>query len=424
MRHVARRTTPIYYGWYITAALGLILTIVVGSTLNAFGLFVLPVSKEFGLSRADINTAFILLNVGIAVIAPFIGRALDRFPAKRIMLIATLCLGFAFTVLSLSRSLWLSGFIMLVPLPIAFLAAGTITYSIVLARWFSLQRGRAIMLAQVGAPLGSITVAPLVAWLIAVEGWRTALATMGGVGTVILLLLLLVIRERPGPGESESGPVSPEVAQARVAAEPEKPARVKDLLSTSLFWMTAFGYALPICLAQAMAVTIVPLAMESGIGTTQAATLVSISGAAAIFGNLAMSSIADKFDRTKLLVFFALLGVGMGVLPLLGHSYFLLATTGVIIGLSTGTMAPIFYATFADRFGVPSFGTVRGLIQPISAVMNALAVRFAGEVFDRTGEYALLFQTMIAVQLLAAVLIYFTGNRTMAPIGEVAIERA
>lgn len=422
---MTRRTRSLYYGWYITAALGLILTVVVGSTLNAFGLFVLPVSTEFGLSRADINSAFILLNIGIAVIAPFIGRALDRFPAKRIMLIAILCLGISFGVLSISRSLWLSSLVMLVPLPIAFLAAGTITYSIVLARWFAVQRGRAIMLAQVGAPLGSVTVTPLVAWLIEVEGWRTALATMAGVGTVVLLLLLTVIRERPGPGESETG-VVPDLARSHpaAAAEPQRPATVKELLGTSLFWMTAFGYALPICMAQAMAVTLVPLAMESGIATTQAASLVSISGAAAIFGNLSMSVVADRFDRTKLLVAFALLGVGMGALPLLEHSYILLAITSAIIGLSTGTMAPIFYATFADRFGVPSFGTVRGLIQPISAVMNALAVRFAGEVFDRTGEYALLFQVMIAVQLIAAILIYFTGNRTHAAVGAVAMERA
>lgn len=419
-----RRTTPIYYGWYITAALGMILTIVVGSTLNAFGLFVLPVSKEFGLSRADINSAFILLNIGIAIIAPFIGRALDRFPAKRIMLIAILCLGIGLGVLSISRSLWLSGLVMLVPLPIAFLAAGTITYSIVLARWFAVQRGRAIMLAQVGAPLGSVTVTPLVAWLIEAEGWRTALAAMAGLGTVILLLLLIVIRERPGPDESETGVQSDPARGHPLSAEPQKPSTVKELLGTSLFWMTAFGYALPICMSQAMAVTLVPLAMESGIPTTEAASLVSISGAAAIFGNLTMSVVADRFDRTKLLVAFALLGVGMGVLPLLEHSYILLAITSAIIGLSTGTMAPIFYATFADRFGVASFGTVRGLIQPISAVMNALAVRFAGEVFDRTGEYALLFQTMIAVQLIAAILIYFTGNRSHAASGPLAVERA
>ena len=54
------RPNLIYYGWYITAAYALILIIVVGAIFGGLGLFVLPVSQEFGLSRAEVNSAFIV----------------------------------------------------------------------------------------------------------------------------------------------------------------------------------------------------------------------------------------------------------------------------------------------------------------------------------------------------------------------------
>lgn len=407
---MTNRPSSLYYGWYITAAYAMILMIVVGAIFGGFGLFVLPVSQEFGLSRAEMNSAFILLNAGVAVISPFLGRAMDRFPARRLMLLAILCFGSGFAILSISHSLWLSGFVMLVLLPIAFLASGVLIYSVVLARWFTAQRGRAILRAQSGAPLGSIVVVPIIAWLIAAEGWRTALAIIGGGGTVLLLLLLAVIRERPGPTDMEEGTAGGASHTASGAGAAmwgsDRPIKVMELLRTRLFWLTAFSYALPMCMAQAMAVTLIPLAVEAGIGQTQAATLLSISGVAAVVSSLGVSTIADKIDRLTLLIILALCGAVMGVLPLIGHSYAVLAMASFLIGVSSGTLAPLFYALFADRFGVASLGTVRGLIQPFSAVMGALAIRFAGEVFDRTGHYALLFQVMILLHLIAAALIW------------------
>lgn len=60
----------IYYGWYIVAISVVILTLLLGSTYHSFGVFVLPVSEDFGLSRAETNTALILFSLGNAICAP------------------------------------------------------------------------------------------------------------------------------------------------------------------------------------------------------------------------------------------------------------------------------------------------------------------------------------------------------------------
>lgn len=418
------RSSSVFYGWYITAAYATILMIVVGTLFGSFGLFVLPVSAEFGLSRAEMNTAFILLNVGAGVMAPFIGRAIDRFPARWLMLLGILSFGSGLGILSVSRSLWLSGFAMLVLLPVAMLASGTILSTVVLARWFKAQRGRAILLAQSGSALGSIVVAPIIALLISAEGWRSTLAIVAGGATVLLLLLLAVIRERPGAAESEGKADDTVGVLAERARVEDSPIKVTELLRTRLFWLTAFSFALPMCMAQAITVTLIPLAVEAGISPTKASTLGSIAGFAAVASSISLSTIADKFDRLTLLITLALLGTAMGILPLIGDSYPILATASFLIGVSSGTLAPLFYALFADRFGVASLGTVRGLIQPFSALMGALAIRFAGEVFDRTGDYTLLFQLMIVLHLVAALLIWVSRSVPRPTDRQVAVDVA
>jgi hypothetical protein len=67
------------------------------------------------------------------------------------------------------------------------------------------------------------------------------------------------------------------------------------------------------------------------------------------------------------------------------------------------------------------------LMAPIVAVVSAVAVRFAGEVYDRTAGYDVMFYTFIVTQLLATALIFstrFFGRPAMAqplgPVGAVA----
>jgi hypothetical protein len=55
----------------------------------------------------------------------------------------------------------------------------------------------------------------------------------------------------------------------------------------------------------------------------------------------------------------------------------------------------------------------------LMTVAGAAALRFAGEVFDRTGSYHWLFLTIVAVELVAAAMMF--GTRMMiAPRAEAA----
>lgn len=400
----------VYYGWCIVAIAVIANMLVVGATYSAFGLFVLPVSAEYGLSRANMNTALILLNLAAAVVAPLLGRMLDRYRAQRIMMVCAVLLGLSLTVLGLSRSLWLSAAFMTLPLAAGINGAAGLTMNVLVARWFVAQRGRAMALSVLGLSLGSVVVTPLVGFLIETSGWRTALLAIGAAQACLLLLLATFVRERPGPDEVETG-ARPSAAAGVAGPTPAAatgPMAVGVILRLPQFWSIALSAALALGMAQALTVSIVPLALDGGLTMLQATSLVSTMGAAAIVSKLVLAVVADKVDRVVLLAGLFVLGAVLNAALLASESYALLFATSILMGVTIGTLAPLVYTLLADRFGAASFGTVRGLSAPISSLMGAIAVRFAGEVFDRTGGYDLMFVCFIAAQLVAASLMFST----------------
>jgi MFS family permease len=397
--------TRMYFGWYILVISGLIYTILIGITLSSFGFFVIPVSTDMNLSRADMNTGYILLTIGSAIQAPFIGRAVDRFPTKRILLGSVILLGLTLALLGLSHSLVLSGFVMASLLPGAFLGI-TLPVSIFLTRWFVVHRAKALMLAMLGMSFGAVAVAPIVAWLIERAGWRASLLIVAGAASTILMVLASLIRERPGIDDVEPGRTASPTAQAVADGPAPPPVGLVGLLRRSQFWIIAVSCSVPMAIGQTIVLTMVPLALQRGLTTVQAAGLVSINGAAAVGGSLLISMIADRIDRVVLLACFFVLGAFTSVMLLVNGGYASLLGAAVTLGVSGGSLAPLFYALLADRFGLASFGTVSGLVTPINAVISAVFVRLAGEIFDHTGEYGTLFQILIAAQLGATLLVW------------------
>jgi MFS family permease len=397
----------IYYGWFVVAMSVLVLMLLVGTSFTAFGLFVVPVSKELGLSRADMNSALILLNIGNAAVGPFIGRMLDRFPVKRVMLVGALCFGGSLITLGLSRSLGLSAFIFALPLAIGLTGGGTLTMTVLIARWFQAQRGRAMALMAIGMSLGGVLVTPAVGYLIHAEGWRMALIISGCVVAALLLLTTLIVRDRPGPNDVERGRVvQPTPAgQAAVLGQPEK---IGALLRMPHFWTIALGSALALGVSQGVSITLAPLALGAGLTMIKATGLISAAGGGAMAGKLLLAVVADRVDRIALLSGLFVLVALINIALLLSESYIPLLISAGLLGITTGALTPLFYALLADRFGTASFGTVRGLMMPIVAVVGAVSVRFAGEVYDRTESYDLMFYTFIVAQLIAAIFMIAT----------------
>ena len=408
----------IYYGWWIVAISLVLQMLTVGSTMNTFGMYVVEASKDLGLSRANANTGLILISAGMALFSPFVGRALDFYPVRRIMVAGALLFGTSFVILGLSHNVWLSAFALAVPLPLGIACIGHLATTTVLARWFVAQRGRAMALAMVGMSLGTVVMARIIGVLIESMGWRSCLLTLGAVFTVIFLLLVPFMRDRPGPDDMEpanlratGGP------QAGPAAAPDaKPLALGQVLSMPIFWVLSLSVALALAVLQTVSISLVPLAQESGVPVSQASSLLMILGAMSLLGKLLLAWIGDRLDRVLTLLAIFLFQACACTMLLLGHSFGLLLFCSALQGLCAAAITPVFMALLADRVGSASFGTAQGAAALAMAICSAAMMRIGGEIYDRTGSYDTMFMAFAAVSAIAGLLVlsskWLPGPRT------------
>lgn len=403
----AKLADGVYYGWIMVAICMFTLMLTVGITMNIFGLYVLPVSEAYGLSRASVNTGMILMNAGAAVSALLVGRMLDRYPIRMIMGGSGLILAASLITLGLSTNIWLSAAVIAFPVGLAMSGVGTLTAPALVARWFTIHRGRAMGLTMMGMSGGTILIVPQVAWLIDTIGWRYSLVVLGSVAGVLISALMPFVRNGPGADDHETPAAHTTQAEAVIQEHADAQRTrltTRQLLTQPVFWAIGLSTGFTMAAFQGILVSLIPIGQEAGLSITKAATLISGLGAAALVSKLFVVWAGDKFDRPLLLaVLYVLMGVASAML-LFAHDYPMLLASCALIGVSAGATMPLFLALLADRFGALSFGTANGNITFVIAVLSACAVRFSGEVFDRTGGYAIMFYAFIAMTALSAFL--------------------
>ena len=95
-----------FYGWVM---LGLIS--IMAAMNNAFfdkgpSLFLIPVGVSLGLNRATTSLIFSLGRSEGALNGPLVGYLVDRFGARRIMVIGTILSGLGFIIFAFAPNLW------------------------------------------------------------------------------------------------------------------------------------------------------------------------------------------------------------------------------------------------------------------------------------------------------------------------------
>ena len=398
----------LYYGWWIVVIGMLALMLTFGSTILAFGVYVLPVAKDFGISRADTNTGLILLNFGSAIVSIFVGRMLDRYSAQKILGFSGLLFAGSFVALGLSHNVWVSGAVLAIPLSIALAGAGTLTASTLVARWFTAHRGRAMAITMMGLSLGTLLVAPAVGLSVGAIGWRNTMITVGIAVGAALFLFSIFVHERPEPNEAaieNSGRLVQASLEDIRSTGSMKP---WQLLRSPLLWMLGLSAALVLGALQTTAISLIPLARGVGLSVAQSASLLSSIGAMNIVGKLTLAAVADRIDRVVLLTALFVMVACANAALLIANSFITLVLCSAGVGLAAGAITPAFLAVLADRFGKELFGTVNGMVTFMLSVVGAILVRFGGEVFDRTGGYTFMFVTFIGIALVSALLMLAT----------------
>ena len=153
---------PLFYGWWIVAAAAAGLAVHFGPiVVGTFGVFLLALEGEFGFSRSELSGAIALALLGVTVAQPRMGRIIDRFGPRQVIMVSGLLMSAVFASLFLLTSaLW---HLYLIFFLLGCLSAGCnpVPYAKVVSNWFDQRRGIALALAIAGSSLGVSLMAPL-----------------------------------------------------------------------------------------------------------------------------------------------------------------------------------------------------------------------------------------------------------------------
>jgi sugar phosphate permease len=404
---------PIYYGWYVCAATLFIGFVAVGAR-NSFGVFVVPMSDEFGWNRFTISVAAALGVLVNGVSQPFFGRIFDRTGGRKLILVSLVVLGGATAMLALTFHILFLVFMFGVVLSMAQSGPGSSNTAALMARWFRRRRGTAISINSAALSLGGMIMVPLSMFLLQATNWRIAWLGLGIIVLSSLPLALVFLRERPeqmglypdgDPAPSKDGSGANRVE----AVGPLEVERWQDSFRTAPIWQMAGSYFVCGTTTFVMSIHFIPFAIEDrGVSGATAATIFGYMMFLNIFGALGAGILSDKLGGTKNWLAFAYAMRGIAYLMLLTIDSVLgLWVFATIAGFSWVATPVLTSSLTADVYGVKALGTISGITFMFHQFGGFGSVLLAGLLFDITGSYTLPF-ALVGVLLLPAAISAFS----------------
>ena len=171
--------SPMFYGWWIVASVFVAQFFMVGFFTYTFPLIVVSVKESFGATATEINLAMTVSTLAGVILPPLVGPLVDRWSARKLMMIGAVMLSSALWLLSLAENIWAFVVLFAVFLAPANTLLGPVTGPAVVSRWFMASRGKALGVAATGTSVGGIILPFLVSGWLQAWGWRGSLQALG-----------------------------------------------------------------------------------------------------------------------------------------------------------------------------------------------------------------------------------------------------
>ncbi|HEX4994487.1 MAG TPA: MFS transporter, partial [Methylomirabilota bacterium] len=352
----------------------------IGSMLS-LGVFLQPMSEAMGWSRSGISLAA-MLNFLCMGVGSFVWGALsDRFGTRVVVLSGGILLGAG--MVAASRAATLGQFQLLFGVIVG-VAAGSFyaPMTATTTRWFTEHRSLAVALVSAGLGLGSMTVAPLAAWIITTYDWRVAMLAIGDLAWLLLIPAALLVRNPPAP--------APAAAAVPGVVAPRE-FTVAEALRTPQFAAIALTH-FACCAAHSGPIFhMVTNAIDHGVSAMAATTVLGAAGLASLSGRVICGLLADRLGAKRVLIVgLAIQAVAVG-LYLVTRELAGFYALALMFGLAYGGVMPLYAIVVREYFGARIMGAVFGAVAFASTLGMALGPWAGGWLYDSFGSYSWLF---------------------------------
>ena len=392
-------------GTFILAT-GFILLLYNGGSRFTMGLMLRPMADDLSWSRATLSLTVTLFMVVSAVVLPVIGRLVDRYRIRTVLLASVLLSSASVALMSAIQTPVQA--VVLYGVLFALATAGTsiAPIGVMISRWFPKHLGLANSIAISGMGAGQLVIILLLTAQLESIGWRGAFLVLAGLG--LLLVVPLALLSIPEPALPGAGMPNEPLGSAKSEL------KASDLLRDSKLWYLLVIYALCGFQDFFVATHVVAFARDQGMGAVASGNVFALMGLVGLAGVLMTGFVSDRFGPMlpTLICFairialFGLMTVTTSVVAIIGFA--------LVYGFTFWITAPLTIVFVRKYFGTAHLGMLTGIVAMVHHGAGGLGAYAGGIVYDVFGSYQVIFQMMLMVSF-AALLTTWQLSRIRIP---------
>ena len=355
-----------------------------------FGLFLQPMSLEYGWGREVFSFSIALQNLMWGALGAVAGGLADRYGPGRVVAGGAVCyilglVGMAYIatplLMHLNCGLLLGG------------ALGGTSFGIILAvigRTVAPERRSLYMgIATAAGSFGQFVLLPLTQVLIASLGWHHALLVLAGIAALVIPLTLALA--------SAPGGAAPAARQQSMGEALHEALREKGF--HLLFW----GYFVCGFHIAMLTVHLPAFVTDAGLSATHGMTALALIGLFNVIGTLGAGWLGGRFSKKYLLsTIYSVRAVLISMLVFLPLTPFNLYAFAMGIGLLWLGTVPLTNGLVGQIFGMRYAAMLASIVFFGHQIGSFVGVWLAGYLYDTTGSYSGAFIASIALGVFAA----------------------
>ncbi|MFV9673081.1 MAG: MFS transporter [Acidimicrobiia bacterium] len=383
-------------GWIVPLAA----TVMIGFGVILYGFSVYATDEAAG---ADFSKTVLSVGYGGAVfvgglLAFPVGRFADRHGVRLIVGSGALLGGLGLIAFSISEQPWqviAAWWLLLGP------AQSMIYYEpayVAIDQWASpSDRARTLATITLIGGLAGIVFIPLIAWLVTLIDWRSAVLLLG--------FLLLIVG---GATSLFALPRSSYKSSERAELDSHDPA--VGILRDQRFLLYTVALMLILLSTQGIIAHRVARFDEAGFSLTTVALWAGAASAMSLPGRWISPRLAERYGATRVQAIIALIVAASVLLMVNGTASWQMIGHFSLFGLAFGALLPLRAMVMGDWFSGPTYGRIMGTQWTAVVLVAAAGPLLVGVIRDTSDSYSASFAVLTVLYLAAAAVIAASGR--------------
>lgn len=405
-----RINRKLYYGWIILFVSAISYFFSSPGQTYSISVFIDSYIYDFGYSRTLISSIYAFATIASGLSMIFVGRAVDHFGSRRMLVFTGLFLALACFFNSIIQTIPMIffGFFLL-----RFFGQGSLTLipGSLVPQWFEQRRAFAISILSLGTILGNLIVPYVNHTLISSVGWQNTWIIWG----VGLILIYLPIAKTFVINKPEDIHLLPDNVKARshthlaenIKQLEKESFQLNEAIKTKEFWFIGIISMILPMLSTGMMFHFYSIMSTKGIDDSATSIIIGLVALPGFIMPIVAGTVIDRY-KPKHILGIALLIVAFDLLFMnLVFSVFTAILFIVFYGFSNSIVGVTLNVIWANYFGRLHLGSIRGAATVFTVIGSAFGTVPFGLSYDLSGSYTAVFSIMSMFTFIGVVLTLF-----------------